>query len=139
MREILLLECIHGYEFELKNGEIHYVHVVGPLPDLQEVMPLFQAIREKRSQAIQYLIDQAQPVDTASDLWSAAEKAQTSAKGAEEMGDHQLAEAEWQRSIRLFAAAAEASGAVDPQIPWPDWIAGYAVKLKRPSEDTGSA
>lgn len=122
MKELILLESFHGYEFGLKNDEISYVHVDGPLPDLQEVLPLFQAIQEKRSQAVEYLINRDQLVDIASHLWTVAEKAQHSAKSAEEIGNYQLAEAESQRSIRLFAAAAEASGADEPQIPWKEWV-----------------
>src|SRR5687768_6821668 len=124
MKEIILLECVYGYELKLEDGLIIYTHVGDTLPDLEKVQPLFQAISEKRSQTVEYLIVRDQPVDVAGHIWEAAAKAQNNAFRAEQQFNHQLAQKEWQRSARLFAAAAKMSGATEPHIPWPVWVAG---------------
>lgn len=128
MKEIVILESVFGYEFHLKDGTITYLHIEGPNPDVQEVIPLFQAIQENRAQAIEYLKHRSQLVDVAEHLWQSAEKAQASAVHAESLGNDELAQQEWQRSVRLFAGAARASGTTDPHAPWDVWIAGYAAK-----------
>ena len=102
MKEIILLECVYGYELKLEDGQIIYTHVGDTLPDLEKVQPLFQAIQEKRGQAVEYLLGRDQPVDIARHLWTAAEKAQHSANNAEESGNRQFAQKEWQRSARLI-------------------------------------
>ena len=128
MKEIVILETIYGYEFHLKNDSITYSHIDGPDPDVQEVMPLFQAIQENRAQAIDYLKNRSQLVDIASHLWTSAEKAQKSAIRAERFGNDEFAQKEWQRSVRLFAGAAKAFGITEPHIPWDDWVVTFAAK-----------
>ena len=128
MKEIIILETVYGYEFHLNNGAIIYSHIEGPDPDVQEVMPLFQAIQEKRAQAIVYIKHRSQLVDIAEHLWGSAEKAQASAVHAERLGNNELAQKEWQRSVRLFAGAAKAFGVSEPHTPWDEWVNGYAAK-----------
>ena len=128
MKEIVILESIYGYEFHLKDGAITYSHVEGPDPDVQEIMPLFQAVQENRAQAIEYLKYRSQLVNVAEHIWQSAEKAQASAVQAESLGNDELAQKEWQRSVRLFAGAAKAFGVVEPHIPWDEWVATMAKK-----------
>lgn len=135
MKEIILLEQVYGYELALKNNAISYSHVEGPDPDRHDVLPLLQAIHEKRDKAMEYLHGRSKPVDVAEHIWDSAEKAQVSAMQAEHLGDFELAEKEWQRSVRLFAAAAKAFGILEPHIPWDEWVAGYAAKRGNSSGD----
>lgn len=137
MKEIIILETVHGYDFHLKNGAITYSHIEGPDPDEQEVLLLFQAIQENRAEAIDFLKNRSQLVDVAEHLWTSAEKAQVSAREAESLGNDDLAQKEWQRSVNLFAGATKAFGVSEPHIPWDEWVAGYALKRGNSSGDGG--
>ena len=75
-----------------------------------------------------YLNHRSQLVNVAEHIWQSAEKAQVSAVQAEILGNDELAQKEWQRSVRLFAGAAKAYGVTEPHIPWDEWVAGYATK-----------
>jgi hypothetical protein len=125
MKEMLILEQVYGYKFELCNGQIKYVHEGNILVDEQEVKYLLHEIKKRQSEAVAYLTGQWQPIDIAEHLWDAAEKAERSAHNAEANGNHEFALKELQRTARLCAAAAQASGAVDPHIPWDQWVAGF--------------
>jgi hypothetical protein len=128
MKEIILLECVHGYEFELQDGQIRYHQVEGPVPNAQDVLPLFQEISANRNLAIEYLQSRCQPLDIAEHLWRAAEKAQYSAIQAENQGGRELARKNWQRSRRLFAGAAKTYGVLEPHIPWNEWVTGCGME-----------
>lgn len=125
MKEIMILEYVYGYRFELSNGQIKYVQEEDIPINKEEVQFLLQEIQKKKSNSIDYLTNRSQPVDIADHLWQASEKAEYSARNAMRHKDEQFALKELQRTARLASAAAKASGAIDPHVPWKEWVSSF--------------
>ena len=89
MIEILELEVI-GYRFTVDGDHIAYRYE-GKNPEREIVLPLLNAIHQKRGEAIEYLMYRRAPIDIASHLLDQANK-------AEEASD-------FERWIRLLEAA----------------------------------
>ena len=125
MRELLLLEEIHGYIFRIVDKKIGYQFVGEGRPDPQIVGPLLKKVKTQKAEAVEFLKKRETLIDYAHELYSAAEKAEQSARQAEEKGNLERSRQEWKRFARLAAAAMKAAGATDPDTPWDEWIQSF--------------
>ncbi|HMZ08867.1 MAG TPA: hypothetical protein PK078_14720 [Anaerolineales bacterium] len=126
MKEIITLEIIYGYIFKLEGQCIKYAGGKIQPANVQKVQMLLNEIQRCRDKAIVFLSTRDQPVDMPLHLWNAAEKAELSAHSALTRGDRKLAHRELKRSARLCAAAAKASGALEPHISWNEWVSAFS-------------
>jgi hypothetical protein len=119
---IVVLELeLMGYAFVLDGETIDYCHN-GAKPDPSEVFLRLELIRSNKADALEYLRMREQPVNLAERLFEASDRAAKAARQAEAAGDIFLAQYEWRRFARLYAAYAEETGIEPSAIGWDEWV-----------------